>query len=385
MAVSIVAGANGLIQLGLSISDLALLIDQGKKFGNFIRAGQNDNDLFDILDEDREALLRRHGLVDTSTMEGAWPGIGFVHQGVKKKSTIGASISTRDAAPEGMRWKKTKNTPDGVDSFTWVMVAIVSALDECLPSNEMQKLLIRVFVTVLNRDDEIATALNIHIRRNIESWRSFGCARGIAHSIKKEMRKSLAGSVSNSVRQGSIPMIGALGVERWLENLMLQACKYGTEAADDMELFGKADGPYEDKKEVYYTLEIPSSARVSKIYDPHIGMQADQGFPGGSEKIYEALEWLLRGEPPNSAQWLHNHVTRDYLSRIDNTHSMLEKDFASIFCKYQALIFGFFYQLLRQILCFDLVEPTAFFHGFFPRHMGCTQCHVLGYVHSAWS
>jgi hypothetical protein len=49
MALSITAGTSGLIQLGLSISDVALAVDLGKKFGNFVRAGQNDNDLFDIL------------------------------------------------------------------------------------------------------------------------------------------------------------------------------------------------------------------------------------------------------------------------------------------------------------------------------------------------
>jgi hypothetical protein len=72
-ALSIVPGTNGLIQLGLSISDLALLIDQGKKVGNFIRAEQNDDDLFDVLDEDREAVLRRGGLMDAREMERSWP------------------------------------------------------------------------------------------------------------------------------------------------------------------------------------------------------------------------------------------------------------------------------------------------------------------------
>jgi hypothetical protein len=88
MAVSIVAGTNGLIQLGLSISDLALLIDQGKKIGNFVRAGQNDNDLFDVLDEEREDLLKRSGLVDAREMEKRWPMMKFVHQGMIVKGKI---------------------------------------------------------------------------------------------------------------------------------------------------------------------------------------------------------------------------------------------------------------------------------------------------------
>jgi hypothetical protein len=135
MALSIVAGTNGLIQLGLSISDLALLIDQGKKVGNFIRAGQNDNDLFDVLDEDREAVLRRCGLVDAREMERRWPALQFVHQRVKVKGKIVQSLQFDSPVQGSNHRRKKSNTEDGVDSFTWVMVAITSALDECLPSS----------------------------------------------------------------------------------------------------------------------------------------------------------------------------------------------------------------------------------------------------------
>lgn len=49
-----------------------------------------------------------------------------------------------------------------MDSFTLVMVAIIPALDECLPSNEIQELFIRVLVEVLDRKDDTALALNTH-------------------------------------------------------------------------------------------------------------------------------------------------------------------------------------------------------------------------------
>jgi hypothetical protein len=135
MAVSIVAGTNGLLQLGLSISDLALLIDQGKKFGNFVRAGQNDDDLFDILDEDREALLQRRGLVETSVMERTWPVLEFIRQGMKKRGKIHQGRQTQSQPQEMNIKRKRKDKNDSVDGFTWVMVAVVSALDECLPAS----------------------------------------------------------------------------------------------------------------------------------------------------------------------------------------------------------------------------------------------------------
>lgn len=464
MAVSIVAGTNGLIQLGLSISDLALLIDQGKKVGNFVRAGQNDNDLFDVLDEDREAVLRRSGLVDAREMERRWPIVNFVHQGAKVKGKIVQSLQTQSSAHESKLRKKKRNTKDDVDSFTWVMVAITSALDECLPSHDLQKLLIRVFVEVLNRDDDIAPALRVHIKRNIESWRSFACARDVAHSVRRQIRKSLANcepdqhpvyavpqlnqaetedmnnmlvwllegektgfiamspitfsiaeawkkvgldlcTNGNPVREsqacvgysngiatslkmanGVMPtprglgsqslqiswprdrpesMIDALGVGRALEQAMYKAWQYGTEAAAGLELVGEADGPFENTAEVYYSLRVPDNAHVNRRYSPHIGMLADQGFPGEAEKSHAAIEHILEGEPADSLRWLHNHVAQDYLLRVENVEVTREPQFGPVYFKYQAVIFGFYYELLKQVLSFDsnLVEPTAYFRG----------------------
>jgi hypothetical protein len=364
MALSIVAGTSGLIQLGLSISDVALLVDLGKKFGSFVRAGQNDNDLFDVIAEDREAVLVRRGLVDAREMEKRWPQVEFVHQGVKKQGRIVESLPPQPSVPEANKRRKKKEANDGVDSFTWVMVTIVTALDECLPSSGIQELLIQVFTEVLNRDDDIATALRITIKKNIESWRSFGCAREIAFSVKKEMRKSLSSGVHDQPPICAIPqmneaetadmrnmlvwllrgdlsvfsamspltfsmaeawkkvkldlctdgnpayegqacvtyhdegqllgasssstipiprglgsrplqiswprdkpesMIDALGVGRALEDVMSQAWQRGKDAADIMELIGKADEPYESRAEVYYTIEVPRNAHVKKI------------------------------------------------------------------------------------------------------------------------
>lgn len=462
MAVSIIAGANGLLQLGLSISDLALLIDQGKKFGNFVRAGQNDDDLFDILNEDREAVLQRSGLVETSEMEKNWPQLEFVHQGVKIKGRI-QGAKHQPNPPDTSAKKKRRDEPENVDHFTWVMVAIVSALDDCLPSSEIRELLIRVFVAVLQHDDDqIEEALRIHIKINIESWRSFGCARGIAHAIKKDMRKSLSNNNPSPYQAKAIPqlnepekqdmknlivwllrkdpapfsamsaitfavanawravkldlctdgtvqegracvtyqpdsqlfsgssstirpfsrglrsralqiswprnkpetMIGALGVDRPTEDAMGIFWQYGVEAADELKLIGKADGPYEPSKEVHYSLdEVPHHALITKRFAPHIGMIANQGFPVSTQKIYQALEMMLQQEPEGSAEWLQQHIGREHLLRAENAQVVHETERMPMFWKYQALMFGFYYRLLEQILSFDLVEPSAFFHG----------------------
>lgn len=190
MALSIIAGTGGLIQLGLSISDLALLIDQGKKFGNFVRVRQNDSDLFDLLNEDPEAILKRPGLVETHEMEKRWSDLTIVHQGKRRTGKIQPNKESQ-AAVEDKKNRKKRDKPESVEGFTWVMVAIISALDDCLTSSGIQELLIRVFVAVLDGDEETKNALRVQLKVNIQSWRSFGCARDIAFSIKHNLRESL--------------------------------------------------------------------------------------------------------------------------------------------------------------------------------------------------
>jgi hypothetical protein len=79
-------------------------------------------------------------------MEKRWPMMDFVYYGVKVKSKIVQNRQTQSSVQEINQRRKKETTNDNVDSFTWIMVAITSALDECLPLHEMQELLIRAFV-----------------------------------------------------------------------------------------------------------------------------------------------------------------------------------------------------------------------------------------------
>jgi hypothetical protein len=163
-------------------------------------------------------------------------------------------------------------------------------------------------------------------------------------------------------------MIHALGVGRALEDVMYQAWHRGKDAADILEVIGKADAPYGSRSEVYYIIEVPHNAHVKKRYDLHIGMLADQGFPVETEARHKTLEWILQREPADSSRWLQRYVAQDYLLRIDNLDQPLDPQYKSVYCKYQAFMFGFYYPLLRQILSFELEGATAFFHGIWGAH-----------------
>ena len=463
MAISIVAGTKGLIQLGLSISDVALLIDQGKKFGNFVRVRQNDGDLFDLLNEVPEAVLKRRGLVEAHEMETKWSEQAIVHQGQKIKAKICGSTTTPAEFTNMGKKKKDSNSPESVEGFTWVMAAIVSVLDNCLPSSAIHRLLVEVFAALLNGDDDVKKALKIHLDVNIKSWRSFACARQMVVPMKTEVRKSLKRCWPDFKRFESIPqlneaetqhmksflvwlldnretqftamfamafataealkeaklhlctdgnpayegqacvryraedqafgslgsqitpisrglnsrtlqiswprnrpktMIDTLGVPRHLEDIMGLLWELGEQAADELKLVGKADIPFETTKEIYYCLEeVPPSAAVAKRFPTHIGMVVNLGFPMRTQKIYAAVEMLLKEEKEDAPIWLQAHVAQDYLLRIENDSVAHQGQYFDVFAKYQALVFGFYYRLLEQILCFELVERTAFFHG----------------------
>jgi hypothetical protein len=49
MSVAVTTGRQGLLQLGLSLADVALVLSQGRKFGNWLASRRNDDDLFDSL------------------------------------------------------------------------------------------------------------------------------------------------------------------------------------------------------------------------------------------------------------------------------------------------------------------------------------------------
>ena len=186
MALNIQAGARSLIQVGLSVSDIGALFQFGRVFGNWLRVTSSDNDLFVTLCEDYGVMLKRGGLVDLVQMENCWSHqLHLIHEG--------------DVIHDNAKSRKENDGQLG--SFSWLMVAIVTALDPCLTSVELRSIIVELFVKLLDRDDEVDVreSLQMQIQTNIESWRSTGVVRGMQgplHATFKTCRSSLAGTTS---------------------------------------------------------------------------------------------------------------------------------------------------------------------------------------------
>jgi hypothetical protein len=92
-------------------------------------------------------------------------------------------------------------------------------------------------------------------------------------------------------------------------------------------------------------------------------MLAQYAFPASTEDICTGIEEILMREPAESASWLQTHSDVNYLLRVESVRDAHEAAYPEVFLKYQALVFGFYYTLLSQLLSLDLVEPNAYFHG----------------------
>jgi len=172
MSLATSLGPQSLVQLGISLADISQIYKIGQKVGNWIMIKRNDEDMFETLMEDHEALLKRKGIVEPSRMESMFPDTQFIYHGDR--------VTTSN--------KDIKMKHEGLRPFSWLMVVVVSALRHCLPKSKIIDLLVLVFTTIL--DNEAAeSALRANLGVNVESWRSAGQVRGINNQTLFAFRK----------------------------------------------------------------------------------------------------------------------------------------------------------------------------------------------------
>ena len=443
MTLQFVVGARSLISLGVSLGDLAIILYQGRRFGNWLRASMNDQELFESITEVSSSLLKRRGLIDATRMESRWSKVGFIYEG---------SYMTNDSHPE-IQEKQDFN------DCSWLMVTIVTALDLCLPPVSIMTLLTQVFINVLGGDKEMEDSLRVQLPVNIEGWRSVGQVRGmeseisnalknyrfsitkeaavpqlnpaemeemylflvwllqgespdfraisattvaVADSLRKagvhlrtrgerryesepmvsyvkesyrsmnfrlENHNSLFGPRDNLIiraqqvsypRGGPQTMIDTIPVKRDVINEMDRLWMAGSSSAESIKLRAEAKWPASSESEVNYFME-DSDESFSKKFDPGFDIML-RAFPRASESIQEDLERLVQGVPSERISWLNQHLGLDFLKTGISPVNPDEKCM-DLYLKYQALVFGFYYKLLEQLVSLKYVPQDAYFRG----------------------
>ncbi|KAK8023581.1 hypothetical protein PG993_011647 [Apiospora rasikravindrae] len=190
MSLSITAGANALLQVGVSLSDIALIIRKGRTFGNWLRVKSNDQELFEAILEDPEALLKRKGIVEPSKMESRFSSTEFIYQSGKvstsSQPTKPAEQTQDSELPRSKSSALSSDTP-GLRPFSWLMIIIITALDICVAHDRIIEFIVELLALVLE-NAETENSLRVSLGVNIESWRSAGQVRRMAPHILRTYR-----------------------------------------------------------------------------------------------------------------------------------------------------------------------------------------------------
>lgn len=193
MSLSVNLGRQSLLQLGVSAVDVGIVFSHARKFGNWLRARSNEDDLFDLLEERPEDIAVRGGLglVDPMRMEARYPNTNFIYNG-------DLMSTASQTGPRG-----------SLRPFSWLMVVVISILDLIIPRDRLKDLIIDVFVTRLE-NPEAEDPLRLNLDVNMESWRS----AGIVCLMAKEARGHFAKAWKETTGTDAIP---SLNLAEWHE------------------------------------------------------------------------------------------------------------------------------------------------------------------------
>jgi hypothetical protein len=170
----------------------------------------------------------------------------------------------------------------------------------------------------------------------------------------------------NRVQQVAYPkdcpqyMIDTVPVTRPVTNIMTEMWSRGEKAAESMKLSPTANSELTRDSDVEYVLE--SSLATTKRFDAMLSMLAHHGFPTASDDILLALEHLTNGCDRQTLEWLHSHTALEYLQH-ESSNPCPEQKKMDLWTEYQALVFGFYYGLLRPLVSTELISKDAYFRG----------------------
>lgn len=452
MSLTVAAGAKSLISLGVSLSDIALLYDWGRKFGNFLRAAKNEEELLESIMETSDAILKRRGLVEVARMESRWNSFQLVYEGNRISNESKPEVASKQ----------------NLSALSWLMVTIISALDLCLPPAGVHALLVRVFHDLITststaEESQLSNALQVQLPTNIESWRDVGRVRGLDKRIMQHMMScrykhtevkaipqlnpaeledakgflfwlmdgkefsfkcisATVFSLASALRHAGIliktdgvrayetepvvsyaargqpfeyldsrslenvddpsgvvrgirsraqiisfpfekpeAMIDTVEVRRDITNRMAMFWQHGCDAAESFHITASANTPFTPSSEVLYSIENADTPRSR--FAVHLMTLAHRAFPAVTEGILKALEELMTGVETENTVWLEQHTAAEFLSRTEASMPDRRSDRMNLWTQYQALVFGFYYRLLKQLLVFDGVSKDAFFRG----------------------
>jgi hypothetical protein len=245
--------------------------------------------------------------------------------------------------------KGESNAFEAFSVDTFAVAAALQATGVLLRTEGQRGYETEPFVTYCDKSDPVDIGLSKHHPSEYED--PLRLRRG---------KRRIVQQVSYPHREPSA-MIHSILVHRDILNKMETFWKLGSDAAKSFQLVGEAQLPFTAKSEIYYKLE--GCDPCVNRFPPELSLLASHAFPVASQEILSALERLKAGLGTDGLQWLNMYTSLEYLDRGDSAVPSRRDEQMHPWLQYQALVFGFYYQLLEPLVAFDLVEEDTYFQG----------------------
>ena len=164
-SLAVTVGKGSLVQLGLSLGDIATLVSLGRTAGNWLTTSSGDNDFLMAICGDKNILVFRRGLIDLGAFNKRW------------RQDCKLLINGR---PQKLDQTLLDRTLDHFSMFTAIMVSVVTVLDTFISTGGVAVVVEQLLVEMVRTTDMGQDLIRAEIDNRIRAWRSAGVMRGIS-------------------------------------------------------------------------------------------------------------------------------------------------------------------------------------------------------------
>lgn len=170
MALSVAMGTKSLIQLGMSVTDIATLISLGRSKGNWMTSGSGDKEFLRAVEVDENSIQLRRGILDLDGFNKRW------------RQNCRLLINGHPQKIEGTYLSKTL---ERFSRFTAIMVSLVTVLDAFLSSASVRMVMEDVLKELLRATEIGEDLMRAEFANRLQAWRSAGAMRGMTTYVRK--------------------------------------------------------------------------------------------------------------------------------------------------------------------------------------------------------
>lgn len=157
-------------------------------------------------------------------------------------------------------------------------------------------------------------------------------------------------------------MLDSIQTDRDVINRMKEFWIRGAQAAEYIKLEPKQSMlPFSSSQsEIFY--ELNCSSEICSGFAAQVGMLAITALPR-SQSILLAVEELTKGVSSHQLEWLQMHTKLEFLQKTQSSLPSRRDHNMALWLQYQALVFGFYYNLLEPLVLLELVASDSYFRG----------------------